>query len=174
MRRIRLQPVRTGVGGNTIGITLPRPPSAPPVRDPLPCTGGDCTPSIDGLFWDDDNSGLSFLPIEGGESATNDEGQTDIEISIVDGSPVISDFVELRIAWLRGTTCGCQTIWDVTFADGDLAGEEYPYVYVVGNVLIVQYREDSVGYGDGVLTAYATCGDTQYGPITLTQIHSYS
>ena len=173
-RRIQLRPIRLPTGSNTIGITLPPPTPVGGKPCPPPATGGDCTTAIDGLFWDDDNNGVSYLPIEGGESSTNDEGQTDVSIDIIDGQAQIGDNFFLRVAWLRGTTCGCQTVWDVTFEDGDLAGEEYPVVHIVGNVLIVAYRQDSTGYGDGTLTAYATCGGTQYGPITLTQNHSYS
>lgn len=170
-----MRPINLPSGGINIGLSLPRPGGPGPHEQP-PCEpgGGNCTPDIEGLFWDDDNDGLQFLPVEAGESSTNDEGFTDISIDIIDGQAQIADWVGMRVAWLRGVTCGCQTVWDVTFEDGDLAGEEQPRIHIVGNLLMVLYRQDSSGYGDGVLTATATCGDETFGPITLTQIHSFS
>lgn len=172
-RQFPLRPIRVP-GALDVTLRLPRPRrvTAPGDNPPGSGAGGDCVVAIDGLYWADQSPVEAYTPEGGvygdGSQIGNEDSTTAVNVTLTEfGAPDIADTYGVWAAWLRGQTCGCVPVWNVTWEDGDIPGEVQPQVHLVGGVMIVTLQS-ALGYGDGTLTASATCGGVTYGPITMT------
>lgn len=134
--------------GQNVGLTL----HMTPLQAVVETTTEPCAPTVTGLFWFSDESGAFDAVAESAYLMPNGEP----------AGPVAA------VAKLAGETCGQAIEWDQEWTPDDEGAPGPPLYFAIDRSLLVYVDGDTA---PGTLSVTATCGGTEYGPITLTFIN---